>query len=263
MVKLSEDLAAITPNCTGAEIQNIVNLTLCHTVLNREKLNPTNPLPSLENFRHVLSEIKSGPKKMIGNQVSKQQLKNAALYESSKAVLGLFYGGKLMNSGFDGGYLRLEFKSEENDQGSAMGGLEGSSFEKKDLEDIMKIKMAGKVYREKYTGEADTRSIGDWARVSRLALGYSRALGMNGGGAGYTIDKDGNPISILDNKDGNNEPMSEGNLISVDRKEKISEKMARQIEEEAINVITRCYGQVEFLLDKGLKKDVERLAKQL
>ena len=54
MNKLSEDLAAITPNFTGAEIQNLVNLTLCHTVLKREKLNPENPHPDLSNFRQVL-----------------------------------------------------------------------------------------------------------------------------------------------------------------------------------------------------------------
>jgi ATP-dependent Zn protease len=67
MEKLSKDLAAITPNFTGAEIKNIVNLTLCHTVLKRERLTPAYPLPSLKNFRQVLSEIKSGPKKLIGN----------------------------------------------------------------------------------------------------------------------------------------------------------------------------------------------------
>lgn len=264
MMKLSKDLAAITPNFTGAEIQNIVNLTLCHTVLKREKLTPENSLPSLTNFRQVLSEIKRGPKKLIGNQISKVQLKNAALYEASKAVFGLFYGGKLTNSGFDGGYLRLEFKSEENDQESAMGGLEGSSFEKKDLEDIMKIKMAGKVYREKYTGEADTRAIGDWMRVSRLALGYSRSLAMNGGGDGYKVAEDGTPYSVkggqMINSDSETQRISEGNLISVNRKDKVSEIMAQQIDQEAVNVISKCYDQVEQLLSKGLKKDIENVA---
>jgi ATP-dependent Zn protease len=47
MQKLSTELAAITPNFTGAEIKNIVNLTLCHTVLKRESLTTAQPLPSL------------------------------------------------------------------------------------------------------------------------------------------------------------------------------------------------------------------------
>lgn len=122
------------------------------------------------------------------------------MYEASKAVLGLFFGGKLTNSGFEGGYLRLEFKGDENNQDSPMGGLEGSSFGKKDLENIMKIKMAGKVYREVFSGEADTRVISDWMSVSRLALGYSRALAMNGGGDGYKVLEDGKPFSVKDGK---------------------------------------------------------------
>jgi hypothetical protein len=146
-----------------------------------------------------------------------------------------------------------------------MGGLEGSSFEKKDLEDIMKIKMAGKVYRELYNGEADTRAIADWRRVSRLALGYSRSLAMNGGGDGYNVSEDGTPYSTRDGKqinlEGETDRKSEGNLISVDRKEKISEKMAHKIDQEAINVISSCYGQVEKLLKNGLRKDIERVAK--
>lgn len=72
--KLSEDLAGITPNFTGAEIRNVVNLTLCHSVLKRVKLTPASPLPSLEHFRHVLSELKRGPKKMVGSQIGKEQL---------------------------------------------------------------------------------------------------------------------------------------------------------------------------------------------
>jgi len=43
---LSEDLAAITPNTTGADIQNIINLALCKSVLNREKLEGKTPFPS-------------------------------------------------------------------------------------------------------------------------------------------------------------------------------------------------------------------------
>jgi hypothetical protein len=150
-----------------------------------------------------------------------------------------------------------------------MGGLEGSSFEKKDLEDIMKIKMAGKVYREVFTGEADTRAIADWMKVSRLALGYSRALAMNGGGDGYKVLENGYPFSVRNGEIINSTPesetdrQSEGNLISVDRKEKISEKMARQIDQEAISVISKCYDQVEFLLKNGLKRDIERVAKTL
>ena len=96
-------MAAITPNTTGADIQNIINLALCKSVLNREKLEGKTPFPSYQNFRTVLGELRKGPHKFRGNQIDQNQMKNAALYESSKAVLALFYGGKLENAGFEGG----------------------------------------------------------------------------------------------------------------------------------------------------------------
>lgn len=49
----------------------------------------------------------------------------------------------------------------------------------------------------------------------------------------------------------------------MDKKEKISEKMSRQIDKEATNVITKCYNQVEYLIKNGLKKDIEKVAKSL
>lgn len=62
------------------------------------------------------------------------------------------------------------------------------------------------------------------------------------------------------NSDSETQRISEGNLISVNRKDKVSEIMAQQIDQEAVNVISKCYDQVEQLLSKGLKKDIENVA---
>lgn len=158
--------------------------------------------------------------------------------------------------------MRLEFKSELSEQEAAMKGLEGLSFEKKNLEDLIKIKMAGRVYREVFSKDNDTRSIGDWAKVSRISLGYSRSLAMNGGGEGYIIDQDGSPLST---KDGKHDPEleSHGNLISVQSKDKISEKMSSKIDREAVELITKSYKEVEKVLKLGLRKEVELLASHL
>lgn len=189
-------------------------------------------------------------------------MKNAALYEASKAVLALFYGGKLENAGFEGGQLRLEFKSEINDQDQSMKGLEGLSFEKKNLEELIKIKMAGRVYRETFGKDNDTRSIADWAKVSRVSLAYSRSLAMNGGGEGYILDQQGTPIST---KAGKHDPAleSHGNLISVQSKDKISEQMSSRIDQEAVDLIAKSYRDVEKVLKLGLRKEVELLASHL
>lgn len=158
--------------------------------------------------------------------------------------------------------MRLEFKSEINEQEAAMKGLEGLSFEKKNLEDLIKIKMAGRVYREVFNKQNDTRSISDWAKVSRLALGYSRSLAMNGGGEGYILDKEGKPVSTIDGKH-NPELESHGNLISVQSKDKISEIMSSKIDQEAVELIRRSYNEVERVLKLGLRKEVELLASHL
>lgn len=67
LATFSQDLAAITPNFTGADIQNIINLALCKSVLNREKLEGKTPFPSYEHFRTVLGELRKGPHKFRGN----------------------------------------------------------------------------------------------------------------------------------------------------------------------------------------------------
>lgn len=220
----TEDLAKKTANYTGADIKNLINLSVIHAVRNHRKS------AEVQDFDFAFERILMGIRRK-NLTVTEEEKYRTAVYEASKTISVM-----LQDKG-----ISSQYKVTILPKGDKMGGQATVSdkdltgLSKKQLLKRIEICMSGRAAEEQFFKDdgISTRCYDDLVKAQKIGFFYQRKMGMQ----------------------------DENIFVSAD-KEELSDAFNFDIENENSILLKNAYMNAQDLVKKH-NSEIQKLAKEL